>query len=109
MASKGGREKIKVLPDRHVLVHAENVRHVADESANGVPLPDIETLDGRAAGIGPEDRGKNLESCGLARAIRPDKAVDVAGVNREGKTIEGIGLSELLAEIPDFDAEFRHC
>ena len=83
-------EEVQVLPDLHVVVDAEAVRHVPDDAAHAV---------GVAADRGPghlgiagrrdEQRGQDPERRRLARPVGPHEAEDLAGRDLEVEAAEG--------------------
>ena len=72
-------EEIEVLPNLHVVVDPERIRHEPEDAAHLVGVP----RDGHAGDLGRaggrcQQRGEDAERRGLARAIRPHQPEDLA-------------------------------
>ena len=94
LALRGGNlvtraEEIQVLRHFHVLVHAEEIRHVTDDMAHGVGVAhDIVAEDLGRAGGGREKRGEDAQRGGLARAVGADEAEEIAAVDGQVERTE---------------------
>ena len=72
-------EEVEVLPDLHVVVDPERVRHEPEDATYLVGVPG----DGPAGDLGltgrrQQERREHPERRGLARAVRPDETEDLA-------------------------------
>jgi hypothetical protein len=77
----GRGEELQVLDDLHVVVHAEEVGHVADDPADFFRLGiDRIAADVGLAPGGVQQRRQNAHRGGLAGAVGTDKAEHVAAL-----------------------------
>ena len=83
-------EEVQVLPDLHVVVHPEHVRHVAEDATNrlGVPAHRFAGDRGVARGRG-EERREHPQHRRLAGAVRTDEAEDLALLDRQVHAADG--------------------
>ena len=82
-------EEVEILGHLHVLVHAEEVGHVADDVAHGVGIAhDVVAEDECLSGGGREEGGEDAERGGLARAVRADEAEEIALVDSEVERVQ---------------------
>ena len=83
------REKVEVLGHLHVLVHAEKIRHVAEDAPYLVGLGHhvVSHHPGRA-GRGRQEGGQDAQRGGFAGAVRADEPEQVPLVDREVEGIE---------------------
>ncbi len=79
-----GAKEIEILGHFHVLVHAEEIRHVTDDVADGIRIAHhvVAQHEGLARGRSQE-RGKDAQRRGLACAIGTDEAKKVAALDGE--------------------------
>ncbi len=74
-------EEVEVLPDLHVVVDPERVRHVAEDAPNRHRVPANRLAgDQRVARGGDEERRQHAQHRRLAGAVRADEPEDLAGV-----------------------------
>jgi hypothetical protein len=79
-----GAEEVQVLGHLHILIHAEEVRHIADDVPHRVSVAqDVVAQDLRGARGRREERGQNAQGGRLAGAVRADEAEQVALVDSE--------------------------
>ena len=72
-------EEVQVLPDLHVVVDPERVRHVAEDAAHRLGVPaDRFTGDPGIAGSRFEERREHPQHRRLARAVGADEPEDLA-------------------------------
>ena len=82
--------ELKVLVRRQLVVERELLRHVADEALDLLQLPrDIQAADPRLPAARLEQSAQEPNHCGLARAIRAEKAKDGALLDLEADVING--------------------
>jgi hypothetical protein len=80
----------EVLDSCRHRVGAGFLRHIADRPADGVRcLDDVVAGDPRSTGIGPGQRGEDLDGGGLARAVRPEQPQYDALRDGERDSVEG--------------------
>ena len=89
-------EEVEVLPDLHVVVDPEDVRHEAEDAPDLVGVPG----DGEAGDLGlaarrPQQRGEDAQRGRLAGAVGPDQAEDLAGL--DGQVDAGDGQRAVVA------------
>ena len=77
-----GAEEIQVFGHFHVLVNAEEIRHVTDDVPDGVGFAhDVLAEDVGGAGGGGKEGGENAQGGGFARAVGADEAEQIALVD----------------------------
>src|SRR5690606_13419200 len=92
---EGEEEELEILGERHVVVDAEGVGHVADEPFHLQRIfHDVDTVDGRRSARRLEERREDADRRRLSRAVRADVAEDLAWRDFEIELVE----SELLVE-----------
>ena len=85
-------EEVQVLPDLHVVVDPEHVRHEPEDASDLVGVPrDRPAGDLGDTGRGLQERGEDPERRRLAGAVRPDEAEDLAGLDVEVHAGDGDG------------------
>ena len=94
-------EEVQVLPDLHVVVDPEHVRHEPEDAPDLVGVP----RHGPAGDLGDarrrlQERGQDPERRGLAGAVRPDETEDLALLDVEVHAGDGhrrrVALDESL-------------
>jgi hypothetical protein len=97
-------EVIQVVTDAERVVAAEGVGHEPDRAPH---LGDVDggvaTLDEHPALVWSRQRRQHLEGGGLAGAIRPHQAVDLAIRDLEIDAVDGDGVAVALAQPLDPD------
>ena len=97
-------EKVEVLRDFHVFVHAEEIRHVAKDAPNLIRLADdVVAKDARGAGRGREKSREDAQRCSFAGAVRADEAKQVAAVYGEVELVQCGEGSVVPREAEGFD------
>ena len=77
------REEVEVLPDLHVVVDPEDVRHEAEDAPHLIGVPgDGPARDLRVSRRRPKQRREHPERRRLARAVRADEPEDLAVLDR---------------------------
>ena len=72
-------EEIQILRDLHVFIDAKEIRHVTDDMAHGVGVPDhVMAQDAGRAGRRREERRQDAQGGGFAGAIGTDKTEEIA-------------------------------
>ena len=106
----GGREavaageEVEVLPDPHVVVDPERVRHEAEDATDLVGVPAHRPAgDLGLAGRRLEERGQDPEGRRLAGAVGPDQAEDLALLDVEVEAGDGERLVVALHEALGLD------
>ena len=103
----GPRIEIQILVDGHVVVRGERVGHVADAAARILRLlADGDAVDEHVALGRLFQRGDDAHGGGLARAVRPDEAEDVAVVEGEREVVHGHGLAEAFVKSANLNFHF---
>ena len=75
-------EEVEVLPDLHVVVDPECVRHEAEDATHLVGVPgDRPAGDLGVAARRQEEGGQDAQGRRLAGAVRPDQAEDLTGLD----------------------------
>jgi len=101
------RKELQILDHLHVVVHAKEVGHVADEPANLLGLGiDRIAADVRFAPGRVEQRGDDPHRRGLARAVGTDEAEAIPLVQREIDVSDGERVAVLLGQPFGFDRDF---
>ena len=102
-------EEVEVLIDRHLLVHAEMVRHVAEL------LPDrfhigshIEAKDADLSGLWTQQRTDQLECGRFSGTVRADEAVESPSIDLEADAVQGAMIFEQVRDLIDFDDGRTH-
>ena len=78
---------VEVLGHREVVVEVRVLGQVAD-AALPAPVAEGQAEHGRAARVGPEQSHQELQGRGLARAVGPEVAEDLAGLDAEAQVAE---------------------
>ena len=92
-------EEVQVLPDLHVVVDPERVRHEPEDAPDVVRVPAHGGAgDLRVAAVGDEQRGEDAQGRGLAGAVRADEAEDLALRDVEVQAGDGEGPVVALDE-----------
>ena len=77
-------EEVQVLPDLHVVVDAERIRHESRDAAHLVGVPrDRVAADLGLARVRLEQGREDAQGGRLSRAVRPDETEDLARLDRE--------------------------
>ena len=99
-------EEFQVLDDRHVFVHAEEVRHETDQPSNllGVGV-DRFAADVRLAIVGLQQRREHAHGRRLARTIRADEPEDIPFLQVQIDVVHSDQFAITLRKLPCFD----HC
>ena len=88
----------RVAPDEHVLEHGHGreeldvLKRPRDPPANDPMRRRAQkalTVEGDLAGVRPVEPGDQIEERGLAGAVRPDQACDLAALDAERDVIDG--------------------
>ncbi len=90
-ASSAGRrdavaasEEVEVLPDLHVVVDPEHVRHEPDDAPHLIGVPGHRPArDLGLPGRRTKERGEHAQDRGLAGAVGPDQPEDLTGLDRQ--------------------------
>ena len=99
-------DELEVLRDRQVLVEAEALRHVADLALDPRRLAqDVEAEARAAAAVGGEQAAEHADRRGLAAAVGPQEAVDLAPAHLEREAVDDHLAVEALGETFDVDGE----
>ena len=99
--SVGAGEELQVLAHGEIAVERELLRHVAKpRPAGGRGLVEVEPVDARGALAGAEQAAHHLEGGGLAGAVRPQEAEDLAPRDGEGNAVRGREAAEAAGEAP---------
>ena len=86
----GGGEEMQVFSRGQVVIHAEEIRHVADLPAHALRIAcDVDPRDRHQAARGLEQRREDFDRRGFPRAVRPDEAEDFPARNAERKPAHG--------------------
>ena len=86
----GGREKVQILPNPNIVIQSERIGHVAEQGTHGERIfHHINAINLNAPGGRRDERRDHFDSCGFARAVRPDKAEDVAAVQGQVRAFDG--------------------
>ncbi len=100
----GGGEEFEVLDDGHVVVHAEEVGHVADQPPDLLRMRvDALAADVGFAVVGLKQRGDHPHRGRLARAVRADESEDVAFLERKVDLVRGDQVAVAFGELAGFD------
>ena len=92
--------EVQVFPAGQVVVHAEEIRHVAHQSPGLLPfLRHVRAVDIGGAGGGRHQGGQNAHGGRFARAVGADKAVERAGGDFQRKSLQGGELSVVLGQV----------
>src|SRR5262249_47439627 len=97
--SVSASEKLQVLAHAQVAVERELLCHVA-----GAPPPrrrrlvEVEAVDAGGALAGAQQAAHHLEGCGLAGAVRPQKAENLAARDGEGDAVRCREAAEAAGE-----------
>ena len=103
------RHEFEILADRQVGIEAEALRHVADIALDLVLLgEDVVAEAGAFAGIRREQPAQHAERRGLAAAVRPEKAVDLALRHFEAQVAHHGARTEALGQTRDVDGDLFH-
>ena len=99
-----GPEEIEVLRDAHVVVRAEDIRHVAHQPLN---LPRLGHAvhagdSGRAAG-GASQPDQDLDGRRLPGSVGPDEAKNLPALHGQRKTVQGHEFAILLRQCLGFE------
>jgi hypothetical protein len=96
----------EVLPTGEVLVDRGELAGEAHEAPDGVGgIDDVAAEHSGGAGVGPDERGQNVERRGLARAVRAQHSVDGAPLDRQVQPVDRPGPTERLHQAPDLDGQ----
>ena len=100
--------KVEILEHGHVLIRPKAVRHPAEEATHlrGV-VHHIVTADGDLAARRIVQRGQNAHRGGFPRAIRTDKAHDLAVIDGEGDAVHRVQFSESTVKVLHHDGGLR--
>ena len=100
------RDELQVLAHREVLIEAEALRHVADMHADLVRLGADVVAETRAApAVGREQPAQHADGRGLARAVRPEEAVDRAALHPHREIAHHDAVAERFGEAFDLDGD----
>ena len=89
----------EVLLDREVGVEAEALRHVGDAVLDRLGVAgDRDAGEDRVAGGGPQHAGEHAQRRGLAGAVRPDEAEQLAAADLEAQILDRGQLAEAAGE-----------
>ncbi len=105
------RHKIEILADREVLIIRELLRHVADLllDAAGVAAH-VEAEAGALAFVGRQQAAEHADGGGLARAVRPKKAIDGPFGHADVEMIDHRPLAKAFGQAPHIDdGRLDHC
>ena len=100
--AEGGSEEVEVLPDPHVVVGTEDIRHVADQSLDAFAVArTIGAGDaGRASGR-PELPDQDLDGCRFAGPVGTDEAEDAAAVQGQRQMVQRQEVAVFLGQPVD--------
>ena len=100
------RIEVEVLADAELVVHAEEVGHVADAGVDLLTfLGHVGAVDERPAAGGFEERGENTQRRRLARAVGADETKDLALRHLERDVVQRQAAAVGLGQVLDRD----HC
>ena len=100
----GGGEEFEVLDDGHVVVHAEEVGHEANQATDFLRVGvDRLAADVRLAVIRREQRRQHAHRCGLARTVGADESEDVTLGQLEVDVVDGDQVAVAFRELIGFD------
>ena len=98
------REIGDVLPRREIGVQVRVVRQYADPPAHRNRVrPNVDPAHTRRPAIGRENGAQDPQRGGLARAVRTQKARDLAIRGREADALQRLDLAEALGEVLHLD------
>jgi len=98
-------EVAEELAAREARVEARRTGEEAEAAPRRVRVArDVDARELDAALRGDEDRGEHPQRRGLARAVRAEEAVDLAGRDAERQIVDGQRGAEALREVEDGDA-----
>ena len=103
------RHEFEILADRQIGIEAEALRHVADIALDLVLLGENVVAEaGAFAGIRREQPAQHAERRGLAAAVRPEKAVNLALRHFEAQIAHHGARTEALGQARDVDGDLLH-
>src|SRR5262245_35008030 len=99
----GNCKKIQKLPYLHAVVHAETVRHVANDASyaqwvSGYAMSRNDPLTVRR----PQQRCKKSDGGALARPVRTNKTKDVTALDLQVQSVDREKVAVSFAKIDDF-------
>ena len=98
------RDEAQVLADRQVLPQREALRHVADVALDRLGLAqDVEAETGALAAVGREQPAQHPDRRGLAAAVRPEEAEDLAAAHRQREILDDVMAAEALVQAAHVD------
>ena len=65
--------------------------------------PHVDAVEPRFAAVGSDQAAKNVDRRGLAGAVRPEQAIDLARSHMEADAAQRVHSTEALSEIDDFN------
>jgi len=96
----GRGEEFEVFNDLHVIIDAEEVGHIADESADFLRMGiDRFSADVGFAVIGIEEGGQHAHGRGLTRSVRTDEAEDVPLSERQVEIVDGDQIAVAFCQL----------
>ena len=97
-------DKIEVLDARHKLVEVGVIRDVGEHllAGDGIVLNGM-SADGDRPRVKLLDANDGLERCGLARAVVPDEAVNLARRDVERQIVHSLLLAEGFAQVVNIE------
>ena len=98
------RDEAQVLADRQVLPEREALRHVADVALDRLGLaPDVEAEARALAAVGRQQPAEHPDRRGLAAAVGPEEAEDLAAAHRQREILDDVMAAEALVEAAHVD------
>src|SRR6185503_19734972 len=103
------RDELEVLAQRQVFPEREALGHVADLALDLRGLPDHVVAEaGAAAGVGLEQPADHPDRGGLAAAVGPEEAEDLAVAHLQREVAHHVLRAEVLVEAVHVDGEAVH-
>src|SRR3972149_5325576 len=97
-------EEVKVLPDLHVVIHAEEVGHISDQPPNPARvLADRLACHPGVPAARLQQRGQHPNGAGFAGAVWADEAEQLTLINRQVQVLDRSKLTIVLVEVADLD------
>ena len=99
-------DEFQILAHRQILVQRKALRHVADLALDLVGVAaDIVAQTRSLAAVGRQQAAQHADGGGLAAAVRPEKAVDLAALDLHREVMHHLAAAERFGQAANVDRD----